>query len=84
MATLCEELTPTLRKAIDLATRPGASSWLTSPLKEHGFSLHKGAALALAGPFQGLHQLVYAEPGLLWITCFLASAGIPIFEAQRN
>ena len=36
---------------MDLASQPGASSWLTSlPIKEHGFCLHKGAfvdALAL-------------------------------------
>ena len=43
-STLREELTPALSKAMDLASQPGASSWLTSlPIKEHGFCLHKGA-----------------------------------------
>ncbi len=29
---------------MDLASQPGASSWLTTlPIKEHGFCLHKGA-----------------------------------------
>ena len=45
------DIPPALFKAMDLASQPGASSWLTSlPIKEHGFSLHKGAffdALAL-------------------------------------
>ena len=48
---LREELTPTLKKAMDLAKEKGSSSWLTTlPLEEHGFCLHKGAfvdALAL-------------------------------------
>ena len=42
--------TPLLR-AMDLASVPGSSSWLTTlPIEEHGFRLHKGAfvdALAL-------------------------------------
>ena len=64
-------VTPTLRKAIYLATRPGASSYLTClPLKEHSFNLHNcdfvdAWLCAMAGPFQGLHQLMYAGPGLL-------------------
>jgi len=49
------ELKPTLsnirRRAMDLASKKGASSWLTSlPIEEYGFCLHKGAfrdALAL-------------------------------------
>ena len=42
--TLREELPPALSKAMDLASQPGASSWLTTlPIKEHGFCLHKGA-----------------------------------------
>lgn len=49
--TLLEILPDTLRNAVDLAKEKGASSWLTVlPLKEHGFTLHKGAfhdALAL-------------------------------------
>ena len=44
-------LDDTLRRAVDLATEKGASSWLTSlPLTEFGFTLHKSAfqdALAL-------------------------------------
>ena len=40
-----------LKRAIELASEKGASSWLTAlPVTEHGFSLHKGAfhdALAL-------------------------------------
>ena len=50
-SSLQEEVPPALSKAMDLASQPGASSWLTSlPIKEHGFCLHKGAffdALAL-------------------------------------
>ena len=50
-STLHEKVPPALSKAMDLASQPGASSWLTSlPIKEHGFCLHKGAffyALAL-------------------------------------
>ena len=43
-STLREEVPPALSKAMDLASQPGASSWLTSlPIKEHGFCLHKGA-----------------------------------------
>lgn len=48
---LHKELPIALQKAVDLANIPGSSIWLTSlPIKEHGFSLHKGAfvdALAL-------------------------------------
>lgn len=44
VSTLREEVPPALSKAMDLASQPGASSWLTSlPIKEHGFCLHKGA-----------------------------------------
>ena len=33
-----------LKRAVELASEKGASSWLTTlPLTEHGFSLHKGA-----------------------------------------
>ncbi len=43
-STLHEEAPPTLSRAMDLASQPGASSWLTTlPIKEHGFCLHKGA-----------------------------------------
>ena len=41
VATLYEELLPALLKVTNLATHLGASSWLT--IKEHHFSLHKGA-----------------------------------------
>ena len=45
-STLREEVPPSISKAMDLASQPGASSWLTSlPIKEHGFCLHKGAFL---------------------------------------
>ena len=50
-AELYQQLGPSLRHAIDLATVRGASSWLTTlPLSEHGFTLHRSAfqdALAL-------------------------------------
>lgn len=50
-ASLGADLSPTLKKAMDLAQERGASSWLTTlPIAEHGFCLHKGAfgdALAL-------------------------------------
>ena len=37
-----------LQKAVTLAQEKGTSSWLTAlPIQEHGFSLHKTAALAL-------------------------------------
>jgi hypothetical protein len=46
-----ENLPAPLRRAVDLATEKGSSTWLTAlPLMEHGFALHKGAfhdALAL-------------------------------------
>ena len=48
---LKNELPAPLQRAMDLAREKGSSSWLTAlPLKEHGFTLHKGAfadALAL-------------------------------------
>ena len=45
-STLREEVPHALSKAMDLASQPGASSWLTSLLiKAHGFCLHKGALL---------------------------------------
>ena len=50
-AELYQQLGPSLRRAMDLATVRGASSWLTTlPLSEHGFTLHRSAfqdALAL-------------------------------------
>ncbi len=50
-SALNPRLDDTLRRAVDLASEKGASSWLTSlPLSEFGFTLHKGAfrdALAL-------------------------------------
>ena len=50
-AELYLQLGPSLRRAMDLATVRGASSWLTTlPLSEHGFTLHRSAfqdALAL-------------------------------------
>jgi len=51
-STLRLQLSSALSKAMDLASQPGASSWLTSlPIKEHGFCLHKGAFVdALAKP----------------------------------
>lgn len=40
---LKEALPPSLKKAMCLASEKGASSWLTTlPIKEHGFTLHKG------------------------------------------
>ena len=50
-ATLKEKLPDSLKKAMDLASEKGASSWLTTlPIEECRFTLHKGAfhdALAL-------------------------------------
>ena len=50
-AELYQQLGPSLKRAMDLATVRGASSWLTTlPLSEHGFTLHRSAfqdALAL-------------------------------------
>ena len=49
--SLKTSLSPTRRRAMDLASEKGASNWLTTlPIQEFGFSLHKGAfvdALAL-------------------------------------
>lgn len=49
--SLREVLSPSLLRAMDLASERGSSSWLTAlPIEEHGFCLHKGAfvdALAL-------------------------------------
>lgn len=49
--SLKDSLSPTRRRAIELASEKGASNWLTTlPIEEYGFSLHKGAfadALAL-------------------------------------
>ena len=46
-----QQLSPSLQLAVNLATKKGASSWLTTlPLEEYGFALHKSAfqdALAL-------------------------------------
>ena len=43
-----ENLPVSLRRAVNLATEKGSSTWLTAlPLAEHGFTLHKGNALAL-------------------------------------
>ena len=37
------QLSPDLRRLVDLASQKGASSWLTAlPLQEHGFALSKG------------------------------------------
>ena len=41
--SLRDDLSPSLQRAMDLAHKPGSSSWLTSlPIEEHGFYLHKG------------------------------------------
>lgn len=43
-ADLREHLPADLKRAMDLASEKGASSWLTAlPLEEHGFAIHKGA-----------------------------------------
>jgi hypothetical protein len=48
---LKQDLTPTLKRCVDLAQEKGASTWLSAlPLTSHGFALHKSAfkdALAL-------------------------------------
>ena len=37
------QLTPQLKRCVDLAAEKGSSSWLTAlPLSDHGFYLHKG------------------------------------------
>ena len=41
--TLHSQLSPSLKRSMDLAREPGSSSWLTVlPIQEHGFHLHKG------------------------------------------
>ena len=41
---VCEQLPPTMKKAMGLAQEKGTSGWLTVlPFEEHGFALHKGA-----------------------------------------
>ena len=41
---VCEQLPPTMKKAMGLAQEKGTSVWLTVlPIEEHGFALHKGA-----------------------------------------
>ena len=41
---LSPQLPPDLRRAVEVASEKGASSWLTAlPLERHGFGLHKGA-----------------------------------------
>ena len=43
---LRQSLSPALLRAMDLAQEKGSSSWLTSlPIREFGFSLHRGAFL---------------------------------------
>ena len=38
-----DQLTPELKRCVDLAKEKGSSSWLAVlPLEEHGFYLHKG------------------------------------------
>ncbi len=42
--SLLPQLQPDLRRAAEVASEKGASSWLTAlPLERHGFALHKGA-----------------------------------------
>ena len=54
-----ESFTPSLKRSMDLAQEKGASSWLnTLPIKEFGFSLHKGVfrdALALRYNWEPSH-----------------------------
>ena len=41
---LCQQLSPSLKRAIDLNRETGSSSWLAAlPIEEYGFSLHKSA-----------------------------------------
>ena len=55
---LRQQLEPTLRRAVELASVKGASNWLTTlPLNEHGFALHKSA-------FQDALALRYGWPPL--------------------
>ena len=43
-SSVSESLCITLKKAKELASEKGASSWFTTlPIAEHGFCLHKGA-----------------------------------------
>ena len=60
-------LDDTLRRAVDLATEKGASSWLTSlPLTEFGFTLHKSAfrdALALRCGWPPSHTPTHCDCG---------------------
>ena len=42
-SSVCESLSNDLQYAMDLAQEKGASNWLTTlPIREHGFTLHKG------------------------------------------
>jgi len=43
-SSIYDSLSQDLKRAVDLATEKGASSWLsTLPIQEHGFALHKAA-----------------------------------------
>ena len=56
---VCTVYSACLKRAMELASEKGASSWLTAlPITEHGFTLHKGAfrdALCLRYNWQPTH-----------------------------
>ena len=87
-STLCEELSPSLTKAMDLASKPGASSWLTSlPIKEHGFCLHKGAfidAMALRYGWSPLKTPTHCACGAPFIVDHLLSCPRGGFPSLRH
>ena len=64
---LRQSLSPALLRAMDLAQEKGSSSWLTSlPIREFGFSLHRGAfldALALRYNWQPAHLPTHCACG---------------------
>ncbi len=60
LTDLRKDLSPSLKRALDLAEEKGASTWLTVlPIEEYGFALHKGAfrdALSLRYAWHIPHQ----------------------------
>ena len=87
-STLREELSPSLTKAMYLASQPGDSSWLTSlPIKEHGFCLHKGAfidAMALRYGWSPLKTPTHCACGAPFIVDHLLSCPRGGFPSLRH
>ena len=69
---LCQQLEPTLQRAMELASVKGASNWLaTLPLNEHGFALHKST-------FQDALALRYGWPPLCTPTLCACGASFSV------